>query len=370
MEPFKNAFNPEVAARIAAAIARQYPEFDKASFTKDLDKKLKPLELKGRVAFLAERLHQHLPRDMKKSIGFLVGALKKNEKDKIGVEGFAVWPITHFISTYGLDEFEVSMNALKEATKVFTSEFAVRAFFEKDQKRALEFFKLWVEDEDHHVRRLVSEGSRPLLPWGQKLHGFVENPKATWALLEKLKNDPSEYVRKSVANHLNDHSKNHPEFVIDKLTDWYKNKKKTPEVEWVIKHASRSLIKKGYKKAFALHGVEEAKIKIHNAKVLTKKVRLGESLKIEVTLSNLAKKNASLILDHEVHLLKANGKHTIKVFKGKKVTLKALEKMTIAFQVPMKKVTTRVYYPGQHFWNIKINGISEKKQSFILEVKN
>ncbi|MDO9183606.1 MAG: hypothetical protein Q7U04_14425, partial [Bacteriovorax sp.] len=262
--------------------------------------------------------------------------------------------------------FDLSLNALKEMTKVFTSEFAVRSFFLHNEKKTLKFMKECSLDLDPHVRRWASEGSRPLLPWGQKLQCFVEKPEATWSILETLKNDPSEYVRKSVANHVNDHSKNHPEYVIEKLLIWHHKKNKSNELTWVIKHSRRSLIKKGFQKAFLLHGVEDAQIKVLDEKILTKKVRLGEKLKVNVRLKNLSKKKTLVIIDHELHLLKANGLHSIKVFKGKKINIGEGEVVTLEMLIPLKAVTTRVYYFGEQRWSIKINGISGKPICFEL----
>ncbi|MDO9182726.1 MAG: hypothetical protein Q7U04_09970 [Bacteriovorax sp.] len=368
MEPFKNLFNSKSSEKIALAILRSYPKFDSKSFLKGIGPMLEPLELKERVNFLTRRLYEFLPTDPKKSIPILLKATKQNEKDTVGISQFTLWPLTHFISIYGLEDFDLSMNALKQMTKLFTSEFAVRAFFERDQALTLKFFKLWLKDENEHVRRLVSEGSRPLLPWGQKLHGFVMDPELTWVFLEKLKNDPSEYVRKSVANHINDHSKNHPEYVIEKLLTWHHSKKKTHELDWVIKHASRTLIKKGYKKAFLLHGVAASNIELLEQKILTKKIILGESLKVKITLKNHSKEPAYIILDHELHLLKSNNKHGLKVFKGKKITLEVAQVMTIEMSIPLKSVTTRVYYSGEQFWNIKINGSTQVALPFILKL--
>lgn len=368
MEPFKNLFNKEVVARIGRALKKQWPLFNYASFIKNSERELLPLELKERVAFITARLKSHLPDDPNVSIALLVATLKQVDKNDEGLEHFAVWPLTHYVALYGLEHFDLSLNALLQMTKVFTSEFAVRPFFVKDELRTLKFMKACARHENEHVRRWASEGSRPLLPWGQKLHSFVSNPNASWEILEQLKNDPSEYVRKSVANHLNDHSKNHPDFVIEKLMIWHRQKDKTAQLEWVIKHASRSLIKKGHKKAFLFHGVESAKIKMHHQKILTKKIKLGEVLKVEVTLENLSKKSAKIILDHELHLLKANGSHGIKVFKGKKISLEAGEKSKVEMTIPLKAVSTRVYYSGKQYWNIKINGESAPPLTFDLVV--
>lgn len=367
MEPFKNYINKSVAVRISKAIKKQWPLFNSASFLKNIENELLALELKERVDFITERLKSHLPADAAIAIAVLVATLKTKEQPE-GLEQFAVWPLAHYVALYGLEHFDLSMNALLEMTKVFTSEFAIRPFFQKDEKRTLKFLKECAHHKNEHVRRWASEGPRPLLPWGQKLHCFVLNPKAAWDILEKLKDDPSEYVRKSVANHINDHSKNHPDFVLKKLLQWHQQKNKTVQLQWVIKHASRSLIKKGFKKAFRLHGVESSKIKIHKQKILNKKIILGEMLKVQVTIENLSKKSAQIILDHEIHLLKANGSYSIKVFKGKKLSLKSKEVVRLEMNIPLRPVTTRVYHSGKHHWNVKINGKSTPLLSFDLKV--
>jgi 3-methyladenine DNA glycosylase AlkC len=368
MEPFKNMINEKVAAQIAKAIARNYPEFNQKSFLKGVANELGPLELKDRVIFLAKRLKEYLPENSKMALKIIGGAAKQNDLDEVGVSGFAAWPLSEYVSRFGLEEFDLSMGILKEITKIFTAEFAVRAFFLHDEKRTLTYFQKWVSDSNEHVRRLVSEGSRPLLPWGQKLPGFVANPLVTWDLLEKLKNDEAEYVRKSVANHLNDHSKNHPDLVVEKLLKWQKSDPKNKNIDWVIRHASRTLIKKGHPKAFLLHGVEASKVEVISQKILTKKIDLGNILKVEVVFQNLGKKKVKIILDHELHLLKSNNSHNIKCFKGKSVELLPNEKKELSFNIPLRPVTTRTYYSGKHYWNIKVNGKSEERLGFTLTV--
>lgn len=366
MEPFKNMINSNVALQTSKAILRNYPDFNQKSFMKGMEASLTPLELKDRVIFLAMRLKEHLPADMKKSLKILKGATKQNEKDSVGLSGFSVWPLTEFVARFGLEEFDLSMEVLKEMTKVFTAEWAVRAFFVHDEKRTVKFFESWVTDKNEHVRRLVSEGSRPLLPWGQKLHSFVKDPMVTWDLLEQLKNDESEYVRKSVANHLNDHSKNHPDLVVKKLLQWKKDHSDNKNVDWVIRHATRTLIKKGHQKAFLLHGVESGLVEVVTSKVITKKVELGSALQVEVEFKNMGKKKLKIILDHEIHLLKSNGTHNVKCFKGKSVELAPQEQKKMSFNIPLKPVTTRTYYSGKHYWNIKVNGKSEERLAFTL----
>lgn len=366
MEPFKSMINEKVASQLTLAIARNYPKFNQKTFLKDIKLELSSLELKDRVIFLANKLNAHLPQEQKKALQIVKGAIKQNEKDLIGLSGFGAWPLTEYVARFGLEEFDLSMEALKEMTKVFTAEFAVRSFFLHDEKRTLKYFKIWVNDKNEHVRRLVSEGSRPLLPWGQKLPSFVKDPMTTWSLLEILKNDEAEYVRKSVANHINDHSKNHQDLVVKKLLEWKKDSANDQNIDWIIRHASRTLIKKGYQKAFILHGVETGAIDIISQKIITKKVKVGDVLKVEVEFKNVSKKKLKVILDHEIHFLKANDKHNIKCFKGKKVEILGGESQKLSLSIPLRVVTTRKYYSGKHYWNVKINGKSADSLSFLL----
>lgn len=359
MEPFKNMISLSVAEQIARAIRKNYKEFNSKKFLAGLESELKPLELKQRVEVIARRLHENLSDDLDFNLEVIEGVS--------GLSGFTVWPLTHYVAVYGLDSFDRSLDCLKELTKVFTSEFAIRPFIIADEKRVMKKLKEWVHDESEHVRRLVSEGTRPLLPWGQKLIQYVADPARTWPLLRILCDDSSLYVRKSVANHLNDHSKNHPDFVLTKLLELKNARKCTKEHAWIISHASRTLIKKGHPGAFLLHDIEASHIKLHAQKVHTKKVSLGEALSVEVTVENTSGEKQRFILDHEVHLLKANAKHNIKCFKGLKSTLLPFEKKTLTLKVPLKPVTTRTYYSGQHFWNCKLNGVSFKKLAFTLE---
>lgn len=368
MEPFKNLLNEEVANEIANLLFKKNKKFKKDLFLKDIKKKLKPLELKDRVRFLSERLKESLPEDQVESLLLLKKIIKVNNEDKIGLDGFKLWPISEYVAKYGLNNFDVSMDVLKELTKAFTAEFAIRSFFIHDEKKTLKYFKLWVHDENEHVRRLVSEGSRPYLPWGQKLTNFAIDPNITWELLEQLKDDPSMYVRKSVANHLNDHSKNHPDWVVDNLLLWKKKYGDDEKVNWIIKHASRTLVKNGHKRAFKLHGVDSGKVKVLQSKIQSKNIKLGKNLEVEIEIQNLEKKKLKIILDHELHLLRKNGKYNIKCFKGKNLYLLPLEKMKIKFNIPLKVVTTRSYYTGVQYWNIKVNGVSEEKLAFNLKV--
>ncbi len=363
MEPFKELLGIEKVKIIARAVQSVYPEFSEKKFIEDLRKKLPSLELKQRMELIAQSLIQYLPAEVDILFPILVQSAKK-------LEGFLVWPHTHIVVLRGLENgpkhLKVSLDALYEMTQVFTAEFAIRDFLIQHPEATLRVLKSWLKDPSEHVRRLVSEGTRPLLPWGKKLDRFVMDPQVTWDFLETLRNDPSLYVRKSVANHLNDHSKNHPEWLLKNLTRWQKDK--NPNVDWIIRHASRTLIKKGNLKALALQGVRPVRVKITDFQVLPKILKLGGSLECRFSLKNLENRAIKIVLDQSIGFLKKNGELSEKVFKGKELKIGALLKVDVHLKLPIRKVTTRVYYPGVHQFTLLLNGAKIKTEKFNLKI--
>jgi 3-methyladenine DNA glycosylase AlkC len=366
MEPFKNLLNENAVIQICRALKRVDPKFPSEAFLKGIQKELEPLELKQRVILIQSKLSLHLPADRKKSFHVLQGALKQDSEDLVGVSGFLVWPFTQYVMEHGLDDFELSMKALHSMTQVFTAEFAIRPFLIRHEDLTLKRLSEWIDDESEHVRRLVSEGTRPLLPWGQRLPQFIKYPELTWPFLERLKHDSSEYVRKSVANHINDHSKNHGDWVVKKLKKWKKEENLGESVHWIIRHGTRTLVKQGHLGALSLHGVEEIEFKNIKVKLLNKEVRIGEVLEVRFKIRNPLAKKVKVIVDSQILFLKSNGKHSPKVFKGKVLTLEAEESVTLELRIPLKQVTTRKYYVGKQGYVLLINGIRQKELWFNL----
>jgi 3-methyladenine DNA glycosylase AlkC len=367
LEPFKNLLGEAAAKSIARALKRADASFDSQAFLKNISKELEPLELKQRMVFLKARLHQVLPSDPKKSFPILVKALKRDDQDELGLSGFQVWPLTRYVAEYGLDSFDLAMKSLQTMTKVFTAEFDIRPFLIHHEDKTLKLLNQWTENPSEHVRRLVSEGTRPLLPWGERLPSFVAKPEKTWHLLEKLKNDPALYVRKSVANHINDHSKNHGDWVVKRLNAWKAEAKRDKDVAWIIRHSTRTLVKKCHKGALELHGIKASPVEIVQTKILNSRIEIGETLRIQIKLLNPSLKDASVILDQELLLLKSNGKHQAKVFKGKKLTLKPKEALSFELLLPIRPVTVRKYYTGKHYWIALLNGAKQKQLEFWLK---
>lgn len=367
MEPFKNWLSETAAQKISVAFRVVHPSFDRRKFLAGYGTAIEPLGLKERMHVLKERLYQQLPQDPDDLFPLLVQSLKSPANPR-GLEGFTVWPLTQIIAERGLDHFPLAMESLKAMTRVFTGEFAIRPLIIQHEKKALKLLSQWARDPDPHVRRLVSEGTRPLLPWGQKLPRFAEDPTLTWPLLEVLRLDESAYVRKSVANHINDLAKHHPDFVVKHLLAWQKAAPQHKELQQLIRHATRTLVKRGHGKALELHGVKAAKLTVSRVKIESPNLCLGQTLEVTLTIRNDEMQSVRCVVDHSLSLLRANGQCNEKVFKGCVLTLQAGEKRTINLKLPIKPVTTRRYYTGTHYWSPKVNGASQKPLRFHLQV--
>lgn len=358
---FKHMINPAVVKLLAHEIHHFYPAFPKKEFIK-LASELDHLELKARVLLLTAGMKKTLPDSYPQALKIIVDVIKNGK-----LSGFQLWPVSEFIGQFGLDHFDASMEAMFHLTQKFTSEFAIRPFLLKDHKKVLKYFLKWTQHKDVHVRRWVSEGSRPILPWGGKIPVFIMDPIHTLILLEKLKFDEELYVRKSVANHLNDISKNHPAVVIKVLKMWDEDcptVHKT-KLEWIKKQALRTLIKKGHKDALKIMGVGgEAQIKFHSLTLNQKKYRLGDSLKFDLVIESSSKKRQKLIIDYVIGFVKANGSTSSKVFKLKSLELKPGEKILISKKHALKKITTMTFYKGTHHLSIQINGKIYEKASW------
>lgn len=361
---FKHIYNEKLLIQIAEAMAKTYPDFDKKSFIRIKTKMLK-LEMKDRVRLIRDTLFELLPSDYEVSLDILLSAVTTAK-----LSGFSLWPFTEFVQTYGHDHQKKSFAALTDLTKLFTSEWAIRPFIIKDTESSLEFLLRCAKDDNHHLRRFASEGSRPRLPWGERLQVFIDKPHLTLPILDQLKFDSELYVRKSVANHLNDIAKDHPDLVIKTLSSWKKRTKTIGDekhLEWIIRHSLRSLIKAGNSKALKLIGVDDkTKVSLNKFSLKRKKIKLGESLDFSFEINLKEKKEKAVVIDYIIHFVKANKKTAPKVFKLKSMTLKPNQIVSIKKSHKVMPITTRVYYPGKHFVEIQINGQKLEKKDWTL----
>jgi 3-methyladenine DNA glycosylase AlkC len=370
MEPFKNEFSHAKARRIGEALKRGYPDFPTTRFNKGLQAALEPLELKQRMCLIADRIEACLPEDPRRMFPLLTAALASEPSDKSdssGLRGFLVWPLTEIVARRGLGHFSESMAALREMTRRFTAEFAIRPFLRKHPERTIKQLHAWCAHPDEHVRRLVSEGSRPLLPWGGNLTELLDPPHPTLALLEKLHRDPSEYVRLSVANHLNDFSKHHPSLVISTLTRWRDAAPGDPRLAKLSRHACRTLLKAGHPAALDFHGYGAAEmLKLDAFELAAPSVKTGGCIGYRMIIRNPSKRPLKVMFDYAIHHRKANGTLSPKVFKGRIRELAPGESWEITGRHSFKPVTTRVYHPGVHRFEPRLNGKAFPGIEFVL----
>jgi len=237
-------FDEDLAELLAKKIKPHYKDFKTASFKKKVKAGVTPLELKDRVELMADELNAHLPEDYLEALQILNETLGPENEEETGMftEFYWLMPMAKFIEKYGMDHFKPSTSAIKELTKRNTGEYCIRPFIEKYPKKTMSLLMKWSKDKNKHVRRLASEGCRPRLPWATKLSMFIDNPYPIIPILENLKDDPSKYVQKSVANSINDVLKDNRKTALNLLKSWSVGAGK--ERAWIIKHACRNLRKK------------------------------------------------------------------------------------------------------------------------------
>ncbi|MDO9414919.1 DNA alkylation repair protein [Pararhizobium sp.] len=351
-EPLKNLLYPGLVATMAEHLQAQHSGFDSASFQARATKDMDSLELMQRAMQIRDALIETLPEDFDTAAAILAAALP--QKGRSGLTGWALLPVNHFIAARGLQHFDTAFDLLKQLTPHFTAEFGIRIFLHTDQARALAIIRPWTGDPNHHVRRLASEGTRPRLPWAMRLPQLVVDPQPILPILTALIDDPEDYVRRSVANSLNDIAKDHPDLVADFVNRAMVGA--TPERRWLLKHASRTLLKQGHRAALANFGFAETAGIIASLAVRTPLVTFGQHADFDLLLSNESDSDAVLMVDYIVHHRKANGLTTPKVFKWKSLTLPAGKSAALSKRHAVRAITTRVYYPGEHRVEIQING--------------
>ncbi|MCY0994609.1 DNA alkylation repair protein [Nannocystis sp. ILAH1] len=362
-EPFKNLINTEVVQAIGHHLKRVDPGFDRRGFAARALARLDTLELKARVLQVADALVATLPADVDRAAGLLeaslgppgagddLSALRTSER---GLAGWAVWPLTEAIARLAIDAPERGLAALHAMTQRLTAEFAIRPFIVRHPAVCYATLARWVRDPSAHVRRLVSEGSRPRLPWGLRLQALVLDPTPTLPWLAALQDDPSEYVRRSVANHLNDIAKDHPAHVAEWLVRYLPGA--SPERRALLRHASRTLIKQGDPAVLAAWGLGQAFRGEAEWTVAPTRVAIGGEVTLRLVLRSTAAKPQRLVIDYAVHHVKANGSTSPKVFKGWAIELGPREERALERRHSFKPVTTRRYYPGVHTVDLRING--------------
>lgn len=345
-EPLKNMFNHASLSELASSVKSVYRPFQTDEFLNSIfDETWDTLELKARCRKITVSLGAYLPAEYTKALTIL-------EKAAVRFP-FAVF-FPDFVEVYGQDEcnWDFSMNALERTTQYWSAEFAVRPFIIKDEARMMAQMHGWSRHENEHVRRLASEGCRPLLPWGQVLVKFKKDPAPILPILEQLKTDSSPYVRKSAANNLNDISKTHPELVITLAKNWYGENEYT---DWIIRHGCRTLLKKGNREVLALLGYDDTtSVEVQDFTLDTASVSIGEELSFSFTIS--AKSATKVRLEYGIDYVKSNGKRNRKIFQISKITIKEGERKLYTKKHSFANVSVRKHYPGTHSIVLIMNG--------------
>lgn len=350
-EPLKNMFNEKFISDLSAVVKSCFPAFDvKAYHARIFDDQWQRRELKDRTRHISSSLRPFLPKEYAEALSVLRQA-------SMNLKGYSyeIMIFPDFVEVFGLDEWDASLPALEQFTQLCSSEFAVRPFIIRDPDRMMAQMMQWAQHENYHVRRLASEGCRPRLPWGISLPAFKADPSPILPILEQLKHDASEYVRRSVANNLNDIAKDNPDAVLDVARRW--QMQDSPEMQALIRHALRTLIKKGDYAALELLGYGgNGQVAVKDLTIQPGQIAIGDSLTFSFVIVSHADKPQNLMIDYIVCLMRSNGKQTPKVFKLNKVRIAPGETLTIKRKHSFKPVTTRRYYPGEHAIIIQING--------------
>jgi 3-methyladenine DNA glycosylase AlkC len=360
MEPLKDQFfNPAFYQKLTKDLSEIYPVLERESFLSAVQKNYHQLELMERLELVSETLKLYLPQNYIETLEIIYELAPR-------ISGFAGMALPNFVQKFGLEHFDSSLEALKYLSPFSSSEFAIRVYLKADFQKTIKEMEKWAIDENSHVRRLASEGSRPRLPWSFKLDEIINNPKKTARILDALKKDKTLYVKKSVGNHLNDISKDHPEYMLDTVSQWDLKNKHT---NWIVKRAIRSLVKAGHPRTFALLGFDaKPKFEINHFYLSGPEIKLGEALNFSFDIKSLSKENQKINIDYLVYYQKKNGELSPKVFKLKELNLGSNQKLNITKKHRFENFTTRKHYTGLHQIQLSINGILQELFNFELTV--
>lgn len=351
-------FNRKYYERLAAGFHKADKNFNAGKFLADVTAGMEELSLNGRMRQTSVVLKKHLSSNYKQALTTMFSVIPEMPR------GYTNLLFPDYVGLYGQGHFDLSMEALKYFTTFGSSEFAIREFLKRDFRRTILFMEQWARDKDHHVRRLASEGSRPRLPWSFKLDQMISDPSHSLKILDALKEDSELYVRKSVANHLNDISKDNPDFMLKLVGGWSKTH---PHTSWIVKHASRSLIKKGHAGSLAVFGFEKnIKVAVKDFKVGPARLKLGEVLRISFDLVSKKAVDQKLVVDYVIHYRKKSGELSPKVFKLTELKLRPKETVPVSKKQVIKDFTTRKHEAGIHIVEIQVNGkILERKEFYL-----
>ncbi len=359
-------FNAQTVTVLADALAESWQSFDHAAFTRASLAAFPALSLKERIRHMVDRLDDQLPEDFEQAVAVLQRALPEALDPSLTDDDFGhfIWSVpADWVALNGCtsERLDRSLAFLREATMRFSVENAIRPFLAEYPEHTMRFIRRCATDTNYHVRRLASEGIRPYLPWAQRVR---LPPDQVVEVLSTLHADQTRYVTRSVANTMNDLSRDDPDLVIETLTRWRKAAEQDQdELDWMTRHALRTLVKADHRQALELLGYpSQPKFSLQGVSV-SEAVAIGDALHWRGTLTSKTAQNLKIAL--RVHFLKANGDHSVKVFAVKEVAA-GKESFVIEKKIPFKPITTRTLYLGTHHVELVVNGKARGKRSFEL----
>jgi len=374
-EPFKNMYNESFFDRFTKDLKLVIPDFDARGFvSRIMDDEWENRELKQRTAHIATILKTFLPADYKTAIAKILELLDHVEKEhpdfskiddtKFGLTLEYGWILDNYVELYGLNDYKTSVKAIERITQFASCEFVTHPFIVKYPDEMMKQMQVWSKHKHWGVRRLASEGCRPRLPWAMALPDLKKDPAPIIPILENLKNDPARFVRLSVANNLNDIAKDNPKIVIELAKRW---QGESEEVDWIIKHGCRTLLKQGNPEVLELFGLGGVKnISMEDFQISTPKVKVEDSLEFGFKLLNNNNKKTKIRLEYGIYYQKANGTLAKKVYKISEKEYTANSTTRITRKHSFKVVTTRKFHLGLHQVAVIINGNEFEKHDFDL----
>jgi 3-methyladenine DNA glycosylase AlkC len=364
-EPLKNMFNEQFIVPFCEVCKNHIPNFNIEEFINMVfNPNWKNLELKPRIKHIAYSLHKQLSDSIPENLKRIISISEDIRSNQNKQDTFEYLVLCDYIEVYGLDHLHESLEAIEKVTVLASCEFAIRPFIIKYPTAGFEQLNKWSKHKHASVRRLASEGCRPRLPWGMGIPFLKKNPSAIFPILETLKDDVSLYVRRSVANNINDISKEHPETVVTLLKEWHGV---SEERNWLVKHAARTLLKQGHPDALKIFGYGDVKyLETKNFGITNLTVPIGAYLTFHFSIQNTSKNNQKVRLEYFVYFLLANGRLSKKIFKISERELAPKVKLAYEKRHSFKIISTRKYYVGIHKLSLVINGIESETIDFEL----
>lgn len=355
MEPLKNLYSHSFLSVFSSQLSDVVPGLKTQKFLNDVFSADWPqLELKQRMRRIAAVLHSYLPGTYAEQVRAIISLIRKLRADGVKENSIEYMFLPDFVEQFGLQEPGVSLDAMEEITQFTSCEFAIRPFLLRDQAGTMQRMLAWSRHADHKVRRFSSEGCRPRLPWAMAIPALKKDPSPILPLLENLRNDPSEFVRRSVANNLNDIAKDHPDVVLQIIREW---KGVSAETDWILKHGSRTLLKKAHPAALSAFDLNTSfNCTVDQLVIQNETLRINDTLSFSFNLVHQEAKETRFRIECAIYYVKAKGQRSRKLFKITENSYASDRVYSFSRSQSFRNMTTRTHYPGRHKLAVVVNG--------------